>query len=373
MSVDSTGNLYVSDEGGLIIRRITPQGVVTTPVGTPDMAGSVDGTGGVARFDGAGLTVGPGDVLYVADTGNNTIRMVSTQDVVTTIAGLASPFLAARPSAITADAAGNVYVANGDLVKISPQGVTTAIPLQTSVFVSAEGAAVGADGTIYVSEVTIVQKISPQGVVTTLAGTPGILGSADGTGSAARFNMTAGIAVNAAGTVYVVDSGNDTIRAITPDGVVSTLAGAPGLCCGDSVDGTGSGAHFDGPFSLALDIGGNLYVGEGQGKIRKVTPQGVVTTLPLASAGLSFNGGTGGSNLSIDGSGNLYVADEYNQVIRKIGPQGAVTTIIGSPARVGLAVAPLPASLANPRGVAVLPSGQLAILDGFAVLVTQGL
>ena len=330
MSIDSTGSLYVADEGGLIIRKITAQGVVTTPVGTPDMAGSADGTGAAARFQGAGLSVGAGDVLYVADTGNNTIRMISTQDVVTTIAGLASPFLAAQSPGIAADAAGDVYVLRSDgLLKISPQSVITALPLQTSEFVSGAGVAVGGDGTIYVSEVSIVRKISPQGVVTTLAGSPGLLGSADGTGSAARFNMTAGIAVNTAGTVYVVDSENDTIRTITPNGVVSTLAGTAGPCCGDSVDGSGSSAHFDGPFSLTLDTGGNLYVGEGQGKIRKVTPQGVVTTLPLASGGLSFNGGTGSSNLSIDGSGNLYVADEYNQVIRMISPQGAVTTIIG--------------------------------------------
>ena len=170
----------------------------------------------------------------------------------------------------------------------------------------------------------------------------------------------------------MVDSGNNTIRAITPQGVVSTLAGLAGACCA-SVDGTGSSARINSPFSLTLDGSGNLYVGEGQGSIRKVTAQGVVTTLPIASAGLSFNGGTGGSNLSADASGNLYVADEYNQVIRKISPESAVTTVIGLPAHVGIAVAPLSASLADPRGVAVLPSGQLAILDGFAVLVTQGL
>jgi sugar lactone lactonase YvrE len=372
MSVDSVGNLYVVDEGS-IIRKITPQGMVTTPVGTPNTYGSTDGTGAAARFYAANdVAVGPGDVLYVADLGNNTIRMVSTQDEVTTIAGAASPY-GPPPQGIAADSAGNVYLAAGDLLKISPQGVTSTISLQTTrPLVAAVGVAVAGDGTIYVSEESIIQKISPQGAVATIAGAPGIFGAADGTGSAARFNMTDGIAVNPAGTVYVVDSGNNTIRAITPQGVVSTLAGSAGTCCA-STDGTGSSARFDSPFSLTLDGAGNLYVGEGQGVIRKITPQGVVTTLPTASAGLAFNGGTGGSNLSMDTSGNLYVADEYNQVIRKISPQNAVTTVIGLPAHVGLAVAPLPASLAEPRGVVVLPSGQLAILDGFAVLVTQGL
>ena len=190
---------------------------------------------------------------------------------------------------------------------------------------------------------------------------------------ATRVKSAPGIAVDSSGTVYVVDSGNDAIRAITPQGVVSTLAGTAGTCCANSVDGTGASAHFNSPFSLALDSEGNLYAGEGQGVIRKITPQGVVTTLPLASAKLSFNGGTGSSNLAIDRSGNLYVADEYNQVIRKITPQNVVTTVIGAPAHVGIALSPLPADLADPKGIVVLPSGQLGILDGSAVLVTQGI
>jgi hypothetical protein len=135
--------------------------------------------------------------------------------------------------------------------------------------------------------------------------------------------------------------------------IISTLAGNAAFCC-DSL-GTGANAHFRTPFSLALDNAGNLYVGEGPGVIRKVTPQGVVTTLPIKSAELSFNGGTGTSNLAFDTSGNLYVADEFNQIIRKITPQNVVTTVIGTPAQVGIALAPLAASLADPQGVVVLP------------------
>lgn len=239
MSVDSVGNLYVVDESS-IIRKITPQGLVTTPVGTPNTYGSTDGTGAAARFYAAkDVAVGPGDVLYVADFGNNTIRMVSAQDEVTTVAGAASPY-GPEPQGIAADTAGNVYTAAG--------------------------------GSLL--------KISPQGVVTTIAGASGILGAADGSGSAARFNMTDGIAVNGAGTVYVVDSGNNTLRAITPQGAVSTLAGLAGACC-ESVDGTGSSARLDSPFSITVDGAGNLYVGEGQGAIRKVTPKG--SSLPCRS------------------------------------------------------------------------------------------
>ena len=367
MSVDIIGNLYVADNVGLI-RKSTPQGVVTTPLGTPGKLGSADGTGPAASFmfpPGPGdVTAVPGDVLYVADTGNNTIRMASSQDVVTTIAGLANSSQGPVPSLglaieIAADAAGNIYLAEDSVVKISPQGVITPIAPQTPLAGSVYGVAIGADGTIYVSEHTSVQKISPQGVVTTL-GAPGMINT-----------TTAGIAVNSAGTVYVPDSDNNRIIAITPQGVSATLAG-DGMCCG-SVDGTGTSARFNSPYSITLDTAGNLFVGEYLGVIRKITPQGVVTTLPLASAALPFSTSSGTSNLAFDKSDNLYVADEYNHVIRKITPQGAVTTVIGAPARVGIALSPLPASLANPKGVVVLPSGQLAILDGPTVLVTQGL
>jgi len=123
---------------------------------------------------------------------------------------------------------------------------------------------------------------------------------------------------------------------------------------------------------VAIGADGTIYVSE-RTSVQKISPQGVVTTLPLGSAALSLGGDRGTSNLAFDKSGNLYAADENNHVIRKITPPGAVTTVIGAPAPVGISLSPLPAPLADAKGVAVLPSGQLAILDGSAVLVTQGL
>jgi hypothetical protein len=166
------------------------------------------------------------------------------------------------------------------------------------------------------------------GVVTTLAGLAGSAGSADGTGSAARFNTPEGVAVDGSSNVYVADSGNHTIRKITPGGVVTTLAGLAGSS--GSADGTGSAARFNFPVGVALDGSGNVYVADSlNNTIRKMTSAGVVTTLAgLAGSAGSADGAVSAARfnepfgVAVDGSGNIYVADTFNFTIRKITPPG---------------------------------------------------
>jgi len=221
------------------------------------------------------------------------------------------------------------------------------------------GVAVDTNGNLYVPEVgnNTIRTVKPVGtswVVTTVAGLAGHPGSADGTNSAARFNFTinvgglnyigCGPAVDSAGNVYVPDAGNNTIRKITPVGtnwVVTTLAGKAGVS--GSVDGTNSAARFYCPWGLAVDTNGSIYVAEGfNNTIRKVTPDGtnwVVTTL-AGKAGVS--GSADGTNSAarfyfpaypgLDRAGNVYVPDEGNQTIRKVTPDGTnwvVTTLAG--------------------------------------------
>jgi serine/threonine protein kinase, bacterial len=241
------------------------------------------------------------------------------------------------PLGVAVDAAGNVYVADTDnhmIRKIASNGqVTTVAGNGTSG--SADGAGAGASfnlpigvaadaaGNLYVADVLNhkIRKITPIGEVSTFAGS-GSIGFSDGTGIAASFTFPQGVAVDGAGNVYVADTDNHRIRKITAGGEVSTLAGSglPG-----SADGTGAAASFNFPHGVAVDAFGNVYVADRFNfKIRKITPAGVVTTL----AGISTFGAVDGTaavasfnepvGVTVDAFGNIYVADNNNNKIRKI-------------------------------------------------------
>ena len=162
-------------------------------------------------------------------------------------------------------------------------------------FSNPRGVALDNSGNAYVVDTDnhTIRKITPSGTVTTLAGLAGSRGSTNGFGSAARFDTPQGIAVDTAGHIYVADAGNQTVRKITPAGLVTTLAGAPGLR--GSADGTANSARFSSPTGVAVDAAGNVFVADTLNlTIRKITPAGVVTTL----AGLA------GSRGSADGIGS---------------------------------------------------------------------
>jgi sugar lactone lactonase YvrE len=135
--------------------------------------------------------------------------------------------------------------------------------------------AVDGSGNIFVADTgnNTIRKITPAGVVTTFAGTAGSPGSTDGTGSAARFNSPCGVAVDGSGNVFVADTGSNTIRKVTPTGVVTTLAGSSGVV--GNADGTRATARFNGPSSVAVDGSGNVFVADtGNNTIRKITASG---------------------------------------------------------------------------------------------------
>ena len=291
VAVDATGNVYVVAASE--IRKISPTGIVTTLAGN-STGGSADGTGSAASFNGPiGIAVDAAGYLYIGDTYNNKIRKVSPSGVVTTLAGSGS---------------------NG-----STDGTGSA-----ATFSQPFGVALDAAGNLYVADQSNkIRKVSPSGDVTTLAGS-GTGGSADGTGSAASFYYPSGVAVDAAGNVYVTDYYNSKIRKISPAGVVTTLAGSGSR---SFADGTGAAASFHSPFGVAVDAAGNVYVGDaGNQKIRKITPAGVVTTIAgsgsigskdsIGSAASFYNP----SGVAVDAAGNVYVADLYNYKIRKVSP-----------------------------------------------------
>ena len=291
--MDGSGNVYVADTYNYTIRKITPEGVVSTLAGLAGSSGSADGTGSAARFNYAQAAwpwTASGNV-YVADSGNNTIRKITPAGVVSTLAGLAG-----TPG--SADGTGSA-----------------------ARFCYPYGVAVDGSGNVYVADSMnyTIRKITPAGVVSTLAGWPGSSGSTDGTGSAARFDYPTGVAVDGSGNVYVADTDNYTIRKITPAGVVSTLAGLAGTS--GSADGTGSAARFDWPHGVAVDGSGNVYVADtGNYTIRMITPAGVVSTLAGTAGSSGSADGTGSAarfnypyGVAVDGSGNVYVADCMQQ------------------------------------------------------------
>src|SRR5439155_731061 len=202
---------------------------------------------------------------------------------------------------------------------------------------------------------------------TTLAGQASI-GSADGTGSAARFNGPFGVATDSSGNVYVADTSNPTIRKITPASVVTTLAGLAGSI--GSADGTGSAARFLYPYGVATDSSGNVYVVDyGNHTIRKITPAGVVITLAGLAGNTGSADGTGSAarfndpyGVATDSSGNVYVADTPTLTVGIPIPAGVVTTLAGLAGTIGSADGTGSAAQFNgPSGVATDSSGNVYV------------
>jgi hypothetical protein len=404
VAVDSGGNVYVADTWNHTIRKITPAGVVSTLAGSAGNYGSTDATGSSAQFyQPQGVAVDGGGNVYVGDTGNHTIRKVTPGGVVTTLAGLAGNYGSTdgtgtnarfyQPAGVAVDGAGNVYVAdyfNSAIRKITPAGAVSTLAGLAGNYGSADGTNTSArfwgpqgvtvkgtnNVTVYVADTGngTIRSITPVGsnwTVSTLAGSASD-GSADATGGNARFYWPGGVGCDTGGNLYVADSENSTIRQITPAGVVSTLAGSAGAS--GSADGTGTHAQFYGPQGVALDTGGNVYVADtANGTIRKITSAGVVSTLAGLAGTYGSADGTGTNaqfwgpqSLAVDNSGNVYVADTWNHTIRKIGPAGVVTTLAGSAGNRGSADGTNSAARFNwPYGIALDGAGNVFVSDYF--------
>ncbi|MGN6180725.1 MAG: gliding motility-associated C-terminal domain-containing protein [Mucilaginibacter sp.] len=246
--------------------------------------------------------------------------------------------------------------------------------LTTASFYQPRDATADLSGNIYVvDDNNVVRKITPAGVVTTFAGS-GALGSADGTGTAATFRYLLGIITDAAGNVYVTDSNNNMIRKITPSGVVTTLAGN-GLQ--GAANGQGAAASFQTPCGIGIDASGNLYVAdEFNNMIRKITPTGMVSTV-AGNGNYGSADGTGSmatfsqpNDVTVDANGNLYVADGGNNKIRKITPAGVVTTLAGSGAQGKADGTGTTASFSFPSAI-TMSGGNLYVGDPFNQVIRK--
>ncbi|PWU19573.1 MAG: hypothetical protein C5B50_06315 [Verrucomicrobia bacterium] len=401
IAVDSAGNIYVGDTGNQMIRTVTGAGVVTTLAGSVGTSGTNDGTGTGALFwDPQGVATDNNNV-FVADSTSQTIRkIVISSGVVSTLAGtggLLGPNDGTgsnarfwQPQGVAADSSGDVFVAdsaNGTIRKIAPGTIVTTLAGSASSgsgdgsganarFYRPAAAAIDSSGNAYIadSQNSTIRMVTPAGAVSTLAGLAGAFGATDGPTNAARFSGPQGIAVDGSGNIYVGDTLNHTIRKISGS-LVTTLAGLAGTS--GLSDGTGSNARFNYPQDVAVDVSGNVYVADtGNHIIRKVTSGGVVTTIAGypglygdadgTSAGNGTNGARfyGPSGLVVDGSANVFVADTRNHAIRKITSGGVVSTLAGLPGSSGGADGTNNVARFNfPSAISLDVSGNLYVLD----------
>jgi sugar lactone lactonase YvrE len=377
LASDGAGNLYAADATNDTIRKIVlATGEVTTIAGSAGQAGSVDGTGSAARFNGPkGVAFDSGN-LYVADSENSTIRKIALgTGAVTTIAGAAgatgpndgvgAAARFSRPNGIASDGAGTLYVADtyNDVVRqivLATQTVTTILGASDGLpdSVVTDGA-----GKLYVAGYggTTVSKVDiATGQATSI---PVIQTSPFGRSSTA-------LAIDRAGSIYFADSRAAVFKLDPKSGVAALVAG--------SVDNPGdpdAGAPvFTAASGLALDGGGNIYVADGGTTIRKVDLTTSAVTMLAGSSGVSGNADgvgaaaafDGAAGLVLDSNGNLYVADQGNASVRKIAlASNAVTTVVATPASNSYA------TLRSPAGLALDRSGNLVVADDGSMTIRE--
>ena len=412
LAVDSQGNLYIADQVNNRVRMVTAQGVISTlagdgKLGTPRFLGD-GGPAIVAHLNlPAGVAVDHAGNVYIADTGDNSIREVS-KGIINTIAGngfggysgdtgLAVDSVLQQPHDVAVDGSSNVYIADTGNGVVREITATTGIinfiagSCQTSacsIGYSGDGGlanaagliepfavAVDASGNVYIAEPTDgrIRQINSKADINTIVGN-GTLGfSGDGAAAtAAELNRPTGVAVDGSGNIYIADSLNNRIRVVKSGSSISTFAGNGGYSySGDG--GAATSAQLNSPHGVAADSAGNFYIADsGNNVVRKVSAGGAITTLAgTGTAGFGGDGGTatsaqlsGPQGVAVDSAGNVYIADTGNSRVREVSG-GTITTVAGSgsPGYAGDGGAAASAKLYSPVGLAVDAKGNLYIAD----------
>jgi sugar lactone lactonase YvrE len=352
-AIDSSGNLYFCDQANQRIRKVTPQGIISTVAGNGTAGFSGDGGPATsAALNGPnGVAVDANGNLFIADQLNRRIRKVTPGGIISTFAG------------------------NGTSGFSGDGG-----PATKAALASPSGEAVDASGNLFFADLgnQRIREVTPQGVISTVAGmgTAGFSGDG-GLATRATLNAPIGVAVDGVGDLFIIDLGNQRIRKVTPQGIISTVAGNGTM--GFSGDGgPATSAALNTPSGVAVDAGANLYIADsGNQRIRKVTPGGIISTFAgNGTQGFSGDGGpatnaalNGPNGVVFDASGRLFFADRGNQRIRVLGPSIRSNGGDGQTAPVGTAVGIPPSVLV--LDISDIPRAGVAVT--FAVATGGGM
>jgi len=408
VAVDGHGNLYIADTNNNRIRRVDTRGIITTFAGTGDSGvtgGGYSGDGGPASqallHGPRGVAVDRAGNVYIGDTQNNRVRRVDTRGIITTFAGTGARFSSRgdggpasradlwHPSGLVFDNAGNLYIAasgNRSIRRVDTNGIITTIagtgehgfsgdggPAVRAQLAWTRDVAVDDNGNVYIADYSNarIRRVDAGGIITTIAGTGEHDYRGDG-GPAARAQLRSpeGVAVDRAGNLLIADTNNNRIRRVDARGFITTLVG--GGIGGDH--GPAVQAQLKSPVGVAVDGAGNLLIADGENyRIRRVDSRGIITTIAGTGA-LGFSGDhvpavaariSRPFGVALDRAGSVFISDSNNNRIRRVDARGVITTVAGT-GKFGYSGDGGPAvqaGLSRPYGVAVDNAGNLYVAD----------
>lgn len=387
ITADGHGNVYVSSAELTMVLRVAPNGVIGVVAGNGLIGGGNGEAVGASLYSPGGLAVDQAGNLYIADVAVGVVRQVDTSGIITVVAGIGGsghsgdggPATKAEllsPTALAVDKSGNLYIAEGGgyVRQVTPGGTISTVagdglhgytgdggPATKATFSAPSGLAVDAAGNLYISDEynCAVRKFVPGGNINTVAG--GKCGPPSGDGgpaAEAQMGFVGGVAIDSSGALYISDILSANIRRVSAAGIISTFGGnGQSGFSGDG--GAALQASFNGPGPLTVDSTGALVVVDvANNRLRRITGNGIVNTI----AGQTFTNGDGGPSteavltspgkIAVAGAGNVYVPDSSQNLVRQIAPSGIITTVAGT------------TNIGSPNAVAADQTGNLFIASG---------